>query len=623
MGDVHLARPRDPNRGVPTPVVVKRLHGELADKQAFVSRFKHEAAIAVSVDSAHVAKVFDAGAVGGTLYLAMEYVPGWPLSIVLEEVFRSGRHAPIEAVLDCLRGGLLGLRALHSAIDVETGQALGIVHRDISPKNLMVGEDGLTRIIDLGIGKSNRQGWKTQPGVLMGTVGYMPPEQAAGEHVDGRADLYAMGVVGFEMLVLRNFIKRGPLLEMMAASLEPRFRLPSTLRPDVPRAVDLLFERALRPDRGGRFQTADEFLRALEEAMPPSQTDGSLAALVEHLFEGTRAAREREMEELLALANRADDPVEAEPTRVFVQRKGILPLASDATWASAEVPTLPPTVATQVAWKEGPSSTAFPHPSVTPEITPPSESNEQTEPQGVAHAVLPNPGGPRSKHIGAKGVPMSVLLASVVAASMAGALFAVIVIEVWGPRPAAPVVTAPVPSPPRVDPRAERPVEAKRAEIVPGPEAPRTVTSGAEGRGEAGDSQLRSSGRVRHGREIPDRQSDSGDGVRLRSVAVRSDAPPGRTRARASSVDPAELGEKRLSREGLQAELASLLERIDFVLEKKLEDERKEEIRRLRIAVARDLNALGEQVETAPIRERWMRLEMDFRRLAPRGDSVE
>ena len=322
MGDVHLARPLDPQRGVPTPVVVKRLHGELALKPDFVARFRHEAALAVSVDSPHVAKVFDVGAVDTTLYIVMEYVSGWPLSDVLQKVLSSGHHAPVASVVELIAGGLEGLDALHTAVDPQSGRPLGIVHRDISPKNLMVGEDGKLRLIDLGLGKSNNQDWRTRTGVVMGSVGYMPPEQAAGDRVDHRADIYAMGAVAYEMLALRNYIKRGTMPAMMESSLRPAFVPPSKFRPDIPPALDRVLERALKPDRQERFESTRDFLDALRAAVPQARTAGTMAALLNDLFGAELQARAANLMQLLALGP-PEEVFESQPTRVFVLRAGV------------------------------------------------------------------------------------------------------------------------------------------------------------------------------------------------------------------------------------------------------------------------------------------------------------
>jgi serine/threonine-protein kinase len=355
MGDVQLARPCDPARGIPTPIVIKRLHGELAEKKGFVARFKHEAEIAVSVESLHVAKVFDVGSVGETLYIAMEYVDGWALTKVLDSILKSGHHASIAAVVDSIANGLAGLHALHTARD-KMGKPLGIVHRDISPKNLMIGEDGMMRLIDLGLGKSRAQDWKTATGVVMGSVGYMPPEQATGDDVDGRADIYAMGVVAFELLTLRNYIKRGPVTQMMEQTIVPKFQNPSEFRPDVPAGLDAVIEKAVKPFREDRFQTPREFLDALRAVVPAKKTAGGMAELVRELFGDSRIERDREMQQLLALPLPDEDPADLEPTKIFVQRDGVAmpdirylnPTRVVVRGAAIDGPSVSPRVATEL-----------------------------------------------------------------------------------------------------------------------------------------------------------------------------------------------------------------------------------------------------------------------------------
>ena len=325
MGDVHLARPINPGRGIPRLAVLKRLRGELVTKEAFVARFRHEATVAVSVNSRHVAKVYDVGSVGRALYIAMEYVSGWALSDVLDAILRSGRHASIVSVLDLMAGGLRGLVALHSAQERTSGRPLAAVHRDVSPKNLMVGEDGNLRLIDLGLGKSNLQDWKTRTGVVMGSVGYMPPEQARGERVDQRADIYAMGAVTFELLALRNYIRRGTVSEMMQRSLKPKYVPPSEFRPDIPPGLDEVLQVALAPAPADRFPTAQAFLQALEAVVSNEQTRGGMKTLLDELFGDGRRDRQRELERLLALPDPILDTFDTQPTRVFALGPGVRP----------------------------------------------------------------------------------------------------------------------------------------------------------------------------------------------------------------------------------------------------------------------------------------------------------
>lgn len=321
MGQVHLARPLDLAPGPITPVVVKQLRPELTDRKSFVQRFRHEAEVVISVDSPYVAQVRDAGQVGEVLYIALEYVPGWPLTKVLEQVIASGRHASIAAVLELVGGALEGLQALHEARD-KKGRPLEIVHRDLSPKNLMVGDDGRIRIIDLGLGRSKLQSWKTKTGVVMGSVGYMAPEQARGERVDARADVYAMGVVLFEMLALRNYIPPGPLPNMLEASIRPKFSPPSSFRPDVPKALDLIVERALSPNKNDRYESARELHLALVEIAGRGGARRTVVSLLEQLFGTTRQERKDEIDSLLGLTI-SELPQESGPTQVFVSRSNL------------------------------------------------------------------------------------------------------------------------------------------------------------------------------------------------------------------------------------------------------------------------------------------------------------
>lgn len=324
MGDVYLARPLDADRGLPCPIVVKRLHGELTNSATFVARFRHEAAVAVCVDNPHVARAYDAGSVGDTLYIALEYVPGWPLSGVLDEIMKSGRHASVASVIDLLAGGLEGLHALHTAKDTTTGRALDVVHRDLSPKNLMVDEEGNMRLIDFGLGKSKAQDWRTRTGAVMGSVGYMAPEQARGERVDARADVYSMGVVAFEMLALRSYITKASVPEMVHQCTRPTFFPPSQFRSDVPKAIDRVIEKALRPDPSERFESAAAFLAALRAVVPPTHTQGTMVALLNEIFGSTKHLREAKLAHLMALP--LPDDFETRPTQIFVMRDGIVPL---------------------------------------------------------------------------------------------------------------------------------------------------------------------------------------------------------------------------------------------------------------------------------------------------------
>ena len=440
MGDVHLARPVRHRRGIPSVVVVKRLRGELVNKRAFEARFRHEATIAVSVDSPHVATVYDVGSVGDALYIVMEHVAGWPLSEVLDAVLQSGHHASIASVVDLTAGALRGLVSLHTAKDPRTERPLGIVHRDVSPKNLMVDDNGRPCLIDLGLGRSNIQDWKTRTGAVLGSIGYMPPEQARGERVDQRADVYSMGAVTYELLALRNYIRRGPMAQMMASAVDPHYVEPSRFRSDIPPGLDDVIRVALAREPADRYPSAQAFLRALQSIVPVDQTRGAMKVLLDDLYGAARVDRQRELDALRALP--FSDEFDTRPTRVFALSARI----------GRDHPSNVPTAATEL----GPR--------------PPDGEPVHVRP------VWPDPANTIRRPLLPRWVPTSVLIGAVIiAAALGGALALGLRALFVGPS-GAPVEPGPMPrtDPPRrraspPDAKSRRPAAAQDAATAESP----------------------------------------------------------------------------------------------------------------------------------------------------------
>ena len=264
-GDVFIARPLDPNSGWPTPIVVKRMHRALTAQPEQHARFHHEARIALALSTPHVPRIHTVGEADGTSYIAMDFVPGWTLSRIIRGRTRGDPRVSVASLVDIVRGTLNGLIALHEAKDPGTGRPLEALHRDLAPKNIMLGEDGVTRLIDLGLGKSTVQEWQTMTGVIMGTPGYMAPEQVYADRVDVRADLYTVGVVLWELLAEESYIPRGPIHGMLRQQAQAPFRAPPP-RPGVPGAMNDVLARALALAPPDRFDSAREFLAAVETA---------------------------------------------------------------------------------------------------------------------------------------------------------------------------------------------------------------------------------------------------------------------------------------------------------------------------------------------------------------------
>ena len=264
MGEVFRARRKSGG----DEVVIKRLHETLTQQIEFVRRFRHEATLARTISSPHVAQVLDQGVVAGTPYIAMAFIDGWSMAALIEKLTAGRRSPTIPLVVDTIEGALFGLTALHEARDPRTGEGLGIVHRDISPKNIIVDRTGCACLIDLGLGASKLKDWQTATGRMMGTVGYMAPEQVRAQTIDQRSDLYALGTVLFEMLTMERYIPLGSLGVVLKETATPRYRPPSSIREDVPEALDAVLERALAVRPEDRFQDARAFHRAMRDAVP-------------------------------------------------------------------------------------------------------------------------------------------------------------------------------------------------------------------------------------------------------------------------------------------------------------------------------------------------------------------
>jgi serine/threonine-protein kinase len=314
MGDVHLARPIRGVRGLPSTLVIKRILKEHARDERFILRFAHEAQVATRIMSPNVARIYDAGCVGGTLYIAFEYVAGWPLSQVIEDLKSSHRVASLESVADVIDGALEGLHALHTAAD-ERGIPLGIVHRDIAPKNVMLGTDGRVRLIDLGVTKSRLSEWRTSTGALVGTPGYMAPEQVAAKPVDHRTDIYAMGVVLFELLTLQLLMDCKDLSEVLRRSLLSQYRPPSSVRRDVPPELDSIAARALAFEPRDRYTSAREMQAELRALFPRRRTTAA-GTLIGAILQEERTRTESEMLQLSSALADYEDTVEQVPTQV-------------------------------------------------------------------------------------------------------------------------------------------------------------------------------------------------------------------------------------------------------------------------------------------------------------------
>jgi eukaryotic-like serine/threonine-protein kinase len=257
-------------------VALKVMHAELARDEEFRHRFIGEAKSVARLSHQNVVAVFDQGADGPFLYLAMEFVPGRTLKGLLRD---SGRFPPATA-LEIMAGVLDGLAAAHAS---------GIVHRDVKPENVLVTADGRVKVADFGLARALSTAGHTRTGLLIGTVGYVPPEQVTGDPIGAAGDVYSAGVMLFELLTGRLPFSGDTPLSIAYQHVNSGVPAPSTLAPGIPAAVDQLVLAATARDPAQRLPDATEFGRAVRRVREglgePSGLTGAMGAGVQGLAE--------------------------------------------------------------------------------------------------------------------------------------------------------------------------------------------------------------------------------------------------------------------------------------------------------------------------------------------------
>jgi eukaryotic-like serine/threonine-protein kinase len=281
MATVYLARSTGLG-GFERPVALKLTHAHLRDELGYCGDLIEEAKLGVRVRHANVVATVDVGEDPCGVYLVMEYVEGESLSGLLRLSAATGSALPVPIGIRILLDALAGLHAAHELTD-ESGASLGLVHRDFSPQNILVGTDGVARLTDFGVAKAASRLGHTATGLVKGKLGYMAPEQARGQVTDRRCDVWAAGVVAWETLTGRRLFRArntvATLLELVTRE-PPRIR---SLFPEVPRAIDEAVARALTPDPERRCASAADFADALRDACESAQLIATSREVARHV----------------------------------------------------------------------------------------------------------------------------------------------------------------------------------------------------------------------------------------------------------------------------------------------------------------------------------------------------
>jgi TonB family protein len=293
MADVYKARMMG-MEGFQKTVAIKRILSTLTDSDEFVRMFIDEAKLAAQLNHNNIIHIYDLGKVDRSHYIAMEYIEGRDLRSILSECRESGQRVPIELALYIADLLASALDYAHKKRDFDN-QALGLVHRDVSPQNVLISFDGDVKLCDFGIAKAASKATQTRAGALKGKLQYMSPEQAWGKDIDHRSDIFSLGLVLFEMLTNDQVFTGTSELSVLEQVRDPIITAPSMKNPEVGPEIDRIVFHALNAERDERYQSAEDMQNDLREVARKNGWTADRSTLVAFLeslgsgFEGAPA----------------------------------------------------------------------------------------------------------------------------------------------------------------------------------------------------------------------------------------------------------------------------------------------------------------------------------------------
>jgi serine/threonine-protein kinase len=306
-------------------VVLKTILRERATDSRFVTMFLDEAKLAATLNHQNVAQVYEVDQADGAYFMAMEYVHGENARAILETTLRRGWTIPLELAVMIISGAAAGLHHAHERKG-KNGQPLNIVHRDVSPANIMVGYDGSIKVLDFGIAKAEERATKTVGGTIKGKYGYMSPEQCKGKPIDRRSDIFALGICLYELTTLRRAFKGNDDFETMKRIVSGDVVLPSVAVPGYPRELEAIALTALANDPNARFQTGAELIEALDAFTVRAKLTGSNTSMGRFMIQLFGTKKEPWVDGVpVADANVNLDDSENEKTTLIDQKQDTLP----------------------------------------------------------------------------------------------------------------------------------------------------------------------------------------------------------------------------------------------------------------------------------------------------------
>jgi hypothetical protein len=312
MANVFLARHQGA-AGFERLAAIKLLHRHLSSDEQFVQMFFDEARVAARIHHPNVVPILEIGSEDEQLYMVMDYVEGDSLAAVQRAAIGVKRAIPTGIVLRIILDALSGLDNAHELCGSD-GEPLNVVHRDISPQNIIVGIDGVARVVDFGIARAERRLALTSVGTLKGKAPFMAPEQLEGKAVDRRADVFSMGVTLWESFALRRLYPQRNDVETVSKANRVPYRPLQAMFAQLPAEVDEIIERALAFDAAERFASASEFAEAIEDRLRAHIATHRQVATFMTAVAGEKVAAEREA---LRRSAKAAPSVHAPPKHRF------------------------------------------------------------------------------------------------------------------------------------------------------------------------------------------------------------------------------------------------------------------------------------------------------------------
>jgi len=454
MGQVFLARHAG-EQGFEKLVVIKRILPHLAEEAEFLTMFFDEARIAARLNHPNLVQIFDLGEANRSSYLAMEYVAGEDLRKLDRFARANGGLIPMGPALRIIADAAAGLDYAHKARDAQ-GRPLGLVHRDVSPQNILVGFDGAVKLIDFGVAKAAGRVQHTGTGILKGKYPYMSPEQAEGRELDARSDIFALGVVLWEILTGKRLFKADSDLATLRLVVDCKVPPPSKLNPKLPQGLDLVVLQALARSPDQRFPDAAAFRLQIEEFLLAHRVPASSAhlnAYLSNLYQA-RIAHEADPSSLDEFQEGVDPDVDHTPSQSTP--------GSRNQWRNRPPSGQQPAIGARPSSKSTPAvkSSAKAAPVGRTASAPATQA-----PAGAAEAVGAFTASLPENHASANGRPGAWLFGGVAAGALLLAGVGVVVLRPVAPAPLS-VVSAPPPSQPAVVLPAPKPAEPAPAPTV-------------------------------------------------------------------------------------------------------------------------------------------------------------